>query len=128
MSQVESESTAGSAVDKLMLAAAVLALLAGIVGFHQLAESSVWVRAAALVGGIVVAVVIALLSQSGRRFIGFSQLSIDEARKVVWPTRKETIQTTLIVFAFVLVMALFLWLADKVLEWVLYDLILGWRR
>ena len=71
---------------------------------------------------------IALVSQSGRRFIGFSQLSVDEARKVVWPTRKETIQTTLIVFAFVLVMALFLWLADKVLEWVLYDLILGWRR
>jgi preprotein translocase subunit SecE len=71
---------------------------------------------------------VALLSQSGRRFIGFSQQAVDETRKVVWPTRKETVQTTLIVFGFVLVMALFLWLSDKVLEWVLYDLILGWKR
>jgi preprotein translocase subunit SecE len=127
MSQLEQAQT-GGVVDKAMLAAAVLALLAGIVGFHQLADASVWARAGALIGGIVVAVVVALLSQSGRRFIGFSQQAVDETRKVVWPTRKETIQTTLIVFGFVLVMALFLWLSDKVLEWVLYDLILGWKR
>jgi preprotein translocase subunit SecE len=127
MSQLEQAQT-GGVVDKAMLAAAVLALLAGIVGFHQLADASVWARAGALIGGIVVAVVVALVSQSGRRFIGFSQQAVDETRKVVWPTRKETIQTTLIVFGFVLVMALFLWLSDKVLEWVLYDLILGWKR
>jgi preprotein translocase subunit SecE len=127
MSQVETTTAAG-AVDKMMLAASVLVLLAGIVGFHQLAEASVWARAGALAGGIIVALVVALLSQSGRRFISFSQQAIDETRKVVWPTRKETIQTTLIVFAFVLVMAIFLWLADKVLEWALYDLILGWKR
>jgi len=127
MSQVETTTAAG-AVDKVMLAASVLVLLAGIVGFHQLAEASVWARAGALAGGIIVALVVALLSQSGRRFIRFSQQAIDETRKVVWPTRKETIQTTLIVFAFVLVMAIFLWLADKVLEWALYDLILGWKR
>ena len=127
MSQVETVSES-SVADKAMLAVAVLVLLGGIVGFHQLAESSVWLRAAALLGGIVVAALVALLSPSGRRFIGFAQHSIDETRKVVWPTRKETIQTTLIVFAFVFVMALFLWLADKVLEWALYDLILGWKR
>jgi len=127
MSQVETTTAAG-AVDKVMLAASVLVLLAGIVGFHQLAEASVWARAGALAGGIIVALVVALLSQSGRRLISFSQQAIYETRKVVWPTRKETIQTTLIVFAFVLVMAIFLWLADKVLEWALYDLILGWKR
>ncbi|MBU3721080.1 MAG: preprotein translocase subunit SecE [Burkholderiaceae bacterium] len=127
MSQVEQVQSSG-AVDKAMLAAAVLALLAGIVGFHSLADASVWLRAGALVSGIVVAVVVALLSHSGRRFVGFSQHAIDETRKVVWPTRKETIQTTLIVFAFVLVMAIFLWVADKLLEWVLYDLLLGWKR
>ncbi len=127
MSQVEQVQSSG-AVDKAMLAAAVLALLAGIVGFHSLADGSVWLRAGALASGIVVAVVVALLSHSGRRFIGFSQHAIDETRKVVWPTRKETIQTTLIVFAFVLVMAIFLWVADKLLEWVLYDLLLGWKR
>ena len=127
MSQVE-QGTPSGAVDKIMLTVSVLVLLAGIAGFHQLADGSVWVRGGVLAAGIVVAVVIALISQSGRRFIGFSQHAIDETRKVVWPTRKETIQTTLIVFAFVLVMAIFLWLADKVLEWALYDLILGWKR
>ena len=50
-----------------------------------------------------------------------------EARRVVWPTRKETTQVTLTVFAFVVVMAIFLWLVDKGLEWVLYDLVLGWK-
>lgn len=128
MSQLESASTSGSVTDKLMLGGAVVALLAGIVGFHQLADASVWARAGALLAGIVAGVVIALLSQSGRRFIVFSQQAIDETRKVVWPTRRETLQTTLIVFAFVLVMALFLWFADKILEWVLYDLILRWKR
>jgi preprotein translocase subunit SecE len=48
--------------------------------------------------------------------------------KVVWPSRKESLQMTGYVFAFVVVMALFLWLADKTIEWLLYDLILGWRR
>lgn len=127
MSQGEGQET-GSTADKVMLTVSVLALLAGIVGFHQLAESSVWARAGALMAGLVVAVVVGLLSQSGKRFIGFSQDAVSETRKVVWPTRKETIQTTLIVFGFVLVMAIFLWLTDKTLEWVLYDLILGWKR
>ncbi len=127
MSQLD-QAQPGGVVDKAMLAAAVLALLAGIVGFHQLAEASPWARGGALAAGIVVAAVVALLSQSGRRFIGFAQHSIDETRKVVWPSRKETIQTTLIVFGFVLIMAVFLWLSDKLLEWVLYDLILGWKR
>jgi preprotein translocase subunit SecE len=51
-----------------------------------------------------------------------------EAKKVVWPTRKETLQTTGIVFAFVVVMAITLWITDKTLEWVLYDLVLGWKK
>jgi preprotein translocase subunit SecE len=127
MSQVEQRSM-GAGLDKLMLLASALALLAGIVGFHQLEDASFWARGGALLGGIVAAIVLGLLSQSGKRFIGFSQEAANETRKVIWPTRKETIQTTLIVFGFVFVMALFLWLADKALEWVLYDLILGWKR
>ena len=51
-----------------------------------------------------------------------------EAKKVVWPSRKEAVQMTGYVFAFAVVMALFLWFTDKTLEWVLYDLILGWKR
>jgi len=127
MSQVEQRNT-GAGLDKLMLLASALLLLAGIVGFHQLEDASFWARGGALLGGIVAAIVLGLLSQSGKRFVSFSQEAANETRKVIWPTRKETIQTTLIVFGFVFLMALFLWLADKALEWVFYDLILGWKR
>ena len=64
----------------------------------------------------------------GQRFFAFARDSWNETRRVVWPTRTETTQMTLIVFGFVLAMAVFLWLVDKSLEWVLYDLILGWKR
>jgi preprotein translocase subunit SecE len=69
-----------------------------------------------------------LFTVPGREFAVFAGEAIAEVKKVVWPTRKETIQTTAAVFAFVLVMAVFLWLSDKTLEWVLYDLILGWKK
>jgi preprotein translocase subunit SecE len=58
----------------------------------------------------------------------FAREALAEVKKVVWPTRKETIQTTAAVFAFVVVMAVYLWVSDKTLEWVLYDLILGWKK
>jgi preprotein translocase subunit SecE len=67
-------------------------------------------------------------SESGKQLIGFGRDSVRETKKVVWPTRKEAMQMTGYVFAFVFVMALFMWFTDKTLEWVLYDLILGWRR
>jgi preprotein translocase subunit SecE len=86
------------------------------------------VRAAALVAGLLVAIAVAWTSQPGRDFLGFSKESIREAKKVVWPTRKEAMQITAVVFGFVLVMAIFLWGTDKLLEFVLYDLILGWKK
>jgi preprotein translocase subunit SecE len=67
-------------------------------------------------------------SEQGRQLIAFGRESFREVKKVVWPTRKEAVQMTLYVFAFVTIMAIFLWLTDKTLEWVLYDLILGWKK
>ena len=64
----------------------------------------------------------------GKSLIAYGRDSVREVKKVVWPTRKEAMQMTGYVFAFVVVMALFLWMTDKTLEWVLYDLILGWKR
>src|SRR5438128_729285 len=81
------------------------------------------VIAGALVGGAV-----AWLTTPGRQFTVFAAEAIVEVKKVVWPTRKETMQTTAAVFAFVVVMAVFLWVSDKTLEWVLYELILGWKK
>jgi preprotein translocase subunit SecE len=119
--------TVNTSSDKLKITLAVVALVAGIAGFYVLAGQPTAVRAAALIAGLLVALLLAWTSTQGRGFIGFARESVRETKKVVWPTRKEAMQMTAIVFAFVLVMAIFLWGADKLLEFVLYDLILGWK-
>jgi len=120
--------TVSTSSDKVKVALAVCAVIAGVVGFYLLAGQSTIVRAAALVAGLLVAIAIVWTSQPGRDFLGFSNESVREAKKVVWPTRKEAMQITGVVFGFVLVMAIFLWGTDKILEFVLYDLILGWKK
>ena len=120
--------TVGNSSDKLKVVLAVCALVAGIVGFYFLSDKATYIRASALVVGLVVAVVLAWTSTSGRDFINFARESIRETKKVVWPTRREALQITAIVFGFVLVMALFLWGTDKLLEFLLYDVILGWKK
>jgi preprotein translocase subunit SecE len=118
----------GSGADKAKLALAVLCFVGGIVGFYLLAKQGMPVRFASLFGGLAIAVIIALMSESGKRFIGFFRESVREAKRVVWPERKETIQITLYVFVFVIVMSLLLFGTDKLLEWALFDKILGWKR
>ncbi len=123
----QSVQTVTTSADKAKLALAVLAITAGVVGFYALAGQSGLIRAAALVGGLLLALVFAWTSQMGRDFIGFARESVRETKKVVWPSRKEATQITGVVFGFVVVMAIFLWGTDKMLEIVLYSLILGWR-
>jgi len=120
--------TVSTGVDKAKLAVAGLLVVGGVVAFYALGKQDQWVRIVALLGLLVVAVAIFFTSESGKQLIGYGQDSIKEVKKVVWPTRKEATQMTLYVFAFVFVMALFLWITDKTLEWALYDLILGWKR
>ncbi|OVZ60270.1 preprotein translocase subunit SecE [Pigmentiphaga sp. NML080357] len=119
--------TVTSTADRIKLGLAIAAFVAGLVGFYALSNSPTIARIGSIIAGVVVALVIAWFSEPGRRLIAFGQDSVQETRKVVWPSRKETIQTTVAVFAFVVVMALFLWVTDKTIEWVLYDLILGWK-
>ena len=113
--------------DKLKVALAIALVVAGVVGFYLLSEQALVLRVLSVLAGVGAAAAVALQSESGRRFVGFARESIAETKKVVWPSRKETVQTTGMVFAFVVVMAIFLWLTDKSLEWVMYDLILGWK-
>ena len=103
-------------------------VVGGVAAFYLLGQQSLWLRVIALLVLIAAAVGVFLTSSQGKELIAFSQDAIKEMRKVVWPTRPEATQMTLYVFAFVVVMALFLWLVDKGLEWVLYDLVLGWKR
>ena len=119
--------TVGKAADRLKLSASVLLLLGGFVAYYALAAQDGWLRWAALLGCVAVAVAVFLLADSGKAFVGYVRESVRETKKVVWPARNESIQMTLYVFGFVFVMALFLWLTDKVLEWALYDLLLGWK-
>ena len=114
--------------DKVKVVLAVCAVIAGVVGFYLLSGKPTVVRAGTLVGALLVAIAIASTAEPGRNFIGFARESVREARKVVWPTRKEAMQITAVVFGFVLVMAIFLWGTDKILEFLLYDLILGWKK
>lgn len=114
--------------DKIKFVLALLILALGLAGFYLLSEQAMILRVLAVLAGLGLAAAIAWKTEPGQRFFGFANESVVEARKVVWPSRKETIQTTAMVFAFVVVMALFLYLTDKSLEWVLYDLVLGWKK
>jgi preprotein translocase subunit SecE len=89
--------------------------VAGIAGFYLLADKPAVVRLLSVLAGLGLAGAVAWYTEPGRRFYAFGQESVLEARKVVWPTRKETIQSTGVVIAFVIVTALFLWLVDGTL-------------
>ena len=114
--------------DKIKLVAAVLLVGLGIWGYYWLGDSALVLRILAVIAGILAAAAVAWWSEPGKQFAVFAGEAVEEVKKVVWPTRKETMQTTAAVFAFVVVMAVFLWLTDKTLEWALYDLILGWKK
>ena len=120
--------TVTSSAEKLRLGVGVLLVIGALVAFYLLAPQGPAIQWGGLIVGLVLAAVVFFTSESGKRLIAFGRDSWREVQKVVWPTRKETMQTTAFVFAFAVVMALFLWLTDKSLEWVFYDLILGWRR
>jgi preprotein translocase subunit SecE len=115
-------------VDKLKFALALMLVVMGIAGFYLLSEQALVLRVLAVLAGLAAGVAVAWFTEPGQRFVVLGQESVAEAKKVVWPSRKETMQTTGIVFAFVLVMAVMLWITDKSLEWVLYDLVLGWKK
>ena len=99
-------------VDKIKFGLALLLLAAGIAGFYYLRDNAMVIRVAVVLTGVLLAATMAWFTVPGKQFFAFSQESADETRKVVWPSRKETIQTTGIVFAFIVVMAIFLWLVD----------------
>jgi preprotein translocase subunit SecE len=123
--QVETVSTNA---DKAKLGFAVVLVLGSLVGFYMLAKHGQVAQWGILLAGLVAAVIVFVSSELGKQFLAFGRDSVREVKKVVWPARKEAVQMTAYVFGFVVVMALFLWLTDKTLEWVFYDLILGWKK
>ncbi len=117
--------TVGSRSEQLKVVAAVLFVLGGAVVFQLLSEQILALRLLAPLFGVLVALGLIWTTELGKRVFAFSQESVAEVKKVVWPTRKEASQMTAIVFGFVVIMALYLFVVDKALEWLVYDVLMG---
>ena len=98
--------------DKIKLGVALLLLAAGIAGFYYLQDSPAVLKLASVLAGVLLATAVVWTSEPGKRLFGFAKESVTESKRVVWPTRKETLQTTGVVIAFAITMALFLWAVD----------------
>jgi preprotein translocase subunit SecE len=110
-------------VDKIKIAVALLLVAAGVTGFYYLDQSPMILRVASVLAGLAAAALTLWTSDTGKQFFVFAQESVAETKKVVWPTRKETLQTTGVVFAFMVLMALFLWVVDTGLLWFVKKLL-----
>jgi preprotein translocase subunit SecE len=124
-SQVETVSTGA---DKAKLAVAALLVVGALAAFYLLSKQGQVAQWGALIVGLIAGVAVFGTSEPGKELVAFGRDAWREVKKVVWPSSKEAIQMTAYVFGFVIIMALFLWLTDKTLEWVFYDLILGWIK
>ena len=110
--QVQENATA---LDALKLAAGVVILAAGIVGFYLLVDLPIWLRWIIVLAALVVGALVSLQSYQGKEFWSFVQSSRVELRKVVWPNRQETMQVTLVVFVMIITLGLFFWGVDTLL-------------
>jgi preprotein translocase subunit SecE len=120
--------TVGGVGEQIKMVLAIGFALSGGAAFQVLSSQPIALRIIAVLVGVMAALVLMWFTHAGQQFLGFSKESVAEAKRVVWPTRKESLQMTGIVFVFVLVMAIYLLVVDKTIEWVLYDFILSWKR
>jgi preprotein translocase subunit SecE len=120
--------TVGNGTEKIKLALVAGLVVAAVVAFYMLTKQGQLAQWGALLACLVAAGAVFFTAETGKRLIGFGRDTVREVKKVSWPARKETVQMTAYVFGFVLIMAIFLWATDKTLEWLIFDLILGWRK
>lgn len=116
MSTVKKEN-ASAALDTVKLAAAVLLLVAGIGAFYALPDYSTLLRVVGLLVVVGIAIALFAYTQRGGELFQFMKGARQEVRKMVWPTRQEALQTTLIVVVLVILVGIFLWLVDMLLGW-----------
>ena len=108
---------AAGTADKVKLAAAIVIVLAGVAGYYLLADQASWLRWLSVIASLLLAAVVVAYSRYGSEFRRFVELARIELRKIVWPTRQETLQTTLVVFGFVIIAGVFFWILDLILAW-----------
>ena len=117
--QAQAQSAAGEIGGKLTVAVAIALLVAGVAAFYLLDTRPDWQRWGTTGLGVIAAAAVFALSPTGRRFWQFILDSRVELRKVVWPSRQETLQTTAVVFGFIAIAGLFFWLLDVLLAWAM---------
>ncbi len=119
--------TVGKKLDQIRVFGAIAIAVLGVVGFYALVKQGAWLQWATLLLAVFLASGVFCTSDAGKKLMNFGHDSIKEARKVVWPEPKEALQMTGFVFAFVVIMALFLWVTDKLIEWAIFDFLLKWK-
>lgn len=119
--------TITSTADRIKVGLAVLVVIAGVVGYEMLTDQPGAARVGLFIASVIIATIILWFSELGRRTVSFARDSYYEVRRVVWPDRKESTRMTIIVFLFVVAMAFLLWIVDKLLEWIIYGVLLGWK-
>ncbi len=113
----QAEKSGVAFVDALKIALAAAALLGGVVAYYWFKDEPQVLRVLMVLGGLVAGLVLLYWSAPGRELWAYVQSSRVELRKMVWPTRQETIRTTAVVFVFVMALAVFFWLVDMGLAW-----------
>ncbi|MBL1141768.1 MAG: preprotein translocase subunit SecE [Proteobacteria bacterium] len=109
--------TTGGKLDTFKLGLALLILIAALVGFYVYAEQDLLYRVIGLLLAVGISIAVAYQTEKGREVWGYFHDAQIEVRKVVWPTRKETVNTTLLVIGMVIIVAIILWLLDMFLGW-----------
>jgi len=109
--------TSGSAMDTVKIVFSILLIVAATAAFYLFPQESTLLRVVGILAAVTIAALVSLQTSKGREIWSFIQGAQIEVRKVVWPTRQETVQTTLIVILMVIFVALFLWLLDMFLGW-----------
>lgn len=118
MAEVQT-SEGASAKDTALMALSILVCFAGIVAFYWYDEDNLALRLGMVAGGLVVSGGLLWISWYGREFRQFAQAARVELRKVVWPTREDTVRTTVMVILFAIAMGLFFWVLDMILTWLI---------
>jgi len=114
-------------IDKVKLVASVAIVVLGIAGFYYFDQLSILLRAGMVIVAVITGAGVALTSSQGQMAWEFTKGARLELRKVVWPTRRETVQGTGMVLLMVVIVGIYLWILDTALFWVVYDLILKTR-
>ena len=122
------EQVGNSAADIAKLALALLVLAAGVVGYYWFNDLQTWQRLLMLIGALVAGGAIGFFTRAGHSLRDFLVESQFELRKVVWPTRQETMQTTVVIIIVVIVLSLLLGLIDVLLKWSILDHLLKLGR